>query len=240
MKKEPVSLSSSISSFIAYNVVIYGICFVAFFFLMGLIAFANFQSENLLLLFFILLFLLKNFATYYALCATRFIKQVSINKSLVIPFTVFDIFFIWLIMRNEPFDMGFIAILTFFLMVSITFSILTLKFFIYIRNMQKSSKMQRSLFVLIKMFCLFIYCISFYCILTDIIKPMSVNAFIGAVLVFLFTVIIAFAENIIAAYLYVFFKLLTDIDIEVKKKLLLGYFIEVLVLTVLFFICLIL
>ena len=134
-KKE--TFASIILKFIFAQLGIYFLIFLLFIFILSLI-FSSDETGDIPIFLFIFAIIFKNFLSYYSLFSTRAIKQFNVYNTLIVPFLIFDLGFIYLItgfIADEFTDKLFFALYMFLL--STSFSVLSLQGFIKVKNIIK-------------------------------------------------------------------------------------------------------
>lgn len=230
--------ASTVGRFVLFNIGIY-IFYLVFIFFAGMNMLV-FRAEMLSawLLFLVGGVVLKNFLTYMALHFTKFMEQFDIDKSVITPFVFCDFFITLFLLKIFGSQDGLFGIIFIYvIMLSTTFSILTMKLFRIVRYMKKSDILRKVIYVFVKLFCCFVYfCIFLFC-LRNVIQPLSnYSLFFGIFLLLVLLSITVFIENVISAGLYIYFRLIRSIDNEVKNKLLICYGFEILLFFVIFLI----
>ncbi len=227
--------------FIFANIGIYFVvCFISFL-LVGNASFGNLEASSALLLAFMFSVLFKNLLTYQTLFSTRLIYYLEEKNNYLLPciFIIDAIIVIILYQKNQ--DPAFaLFLISFFISISNSFSILSFMLFRKIKNKVKTPKFKILLFSLIKIFCWLFYFGFFIFILMNFILPKDLirdtnfmnislsrtDYIIDIILIFIYTIFAVAIENLASLLIFNYFKLIRDYTLEIKKKIIKFYYLE--------------
>lgn len=234
-----------IFKFIFANIGTYFLIAFISFILIGQGAMGTLEILSSSVLAFVFSVLFKNLLTYQSLFSSRLIYYLEEKNNYLLPcFILIDaLITIVLYLKNSEPDMALIVV-SFFILISNSFSILSFMVLRKIKNRIKSENYKKYLFAFIKLFCIFCYFILLFFVLMNFIIPTCdirdtdfsnlhisrSDSLWDILLIFIFSVIAIFIENIAYILMCCYFKLIPDLITEFKKKFLKKYIYELVIL----------
>lgn len=229
----------SILKFIFHNIVICLLIFIIIFLMIGHMIMGNIESDISFLFMVVLSIVIKNGLTYKSLYDTELIRNFTKNKKLIIPFIIFDLIIVILLSIGIHILMGIPKLIAFsyFILMSISFSIYSLMFIRKIKILCVTEKRKNILKIIVKFFTLSFYLLAYSFVLCNFVHPISSlvqSMFFRFILVLISTFICVFIENIVSVLIFLYLNLINHITPDVKRKMLIVFFIESIIMVFFF------
>lgn len=228
-----------ILKFIFHNIGICVLILVIVILMLGHLANGETASKISIIFMLFLSFVLKNALTYKSLYDTDLIRTFTKNKKYTIPFVLFDsvIVVLFCVCIYIYKDISELLTLLYFILMSISFSIYSLMFIRKIKILCTTEKRRNILKIIVKLFTLSFYLLAYSFVLCNFIHPISSlvqSMFFRFILVLITTFICVFVENVVSALIYLYLNIVKHISDEVKKKMIITFLIESVIMVILF------